>query len=196
MDNSECPKNYIMRSKYKTKTGKVVEEKCIKAQSNSDEKTSIKVKQYLNEREKIYKKASKKFPEESKEKCKKGYIKREGYKVEKKSNDENNKEYQVAPKCIKSQVNRSTKGEKEIVILEKDVLKKFGYSDLKNKTFLERKKALKKALLKIKPLSVYRRIIALSTLNKNKNPLLYKKLQEDKNWLKKSILEKISNDKK
>ena len=188
--NNNCPKGFIMRSKYKTKKGTIVPEKCIKAQSNSGEKTSIKVKEFLKKKEKMYREANKKFPKAASKKCKKGFIKREGYKVTKNINNKKT-EYWVEPKCIKSQVNRSTKGSKEIVILEKDVLKKYGYSDIVNKTFDERKKSLKKALLEIKPLSVYRRIIAISTLNKNKNPKLYKKLKEDIKWLK-IILEKLS----
>jgi len=190
--NKNCPKGFIMRSKYKTKKGTLVPEKCIKAQSNSGEKTSVKVEEYLKEKEKMYKEANKKFPKEASKKCKRGYIKREGYKVTKNIN-EKTIDYWVEPKCIKSQVNRSTKGSKDIVILEKDALKKFGYSDIVNKSFEERKKSLKKALLKIKALSVYRRLIAISTLNKNKNPKLYKKLQEDIKWLK-TILERISKD--
>jgi len=190
--NKNCPKGFIMRSKYKTKKGTLVPEKCIKAQSNSGEKTSVKVEEYLKEKEKMYKEANKKFPKEVSKKCKRGYIKREGYKVTKNIN-EKTIDYWVEPKCIKSQVNRSTKGSKDIVILEKDALKKFGYSDIVNKSFEERKKSLKKALLKIKALSVYRRLIAISTLNKNKNPKLYKKLQEDIKWLK-TILERISKD--
>ena len=188
--SDNCPKGFIMRSKYKIKKGILVPEKCIKAQSNSGEKTSIKVKEYVKEKEKMYKEANKKFPKAANKKCKIGYIKREGYKVIKNINDKKT-EYWVEPKCIKSQVNRSTKGSKDIVILEKDALKKFGYSDIVDKSFEERKKALKKALLKIKPLSIYRRLIAISTLNKNKNPKLYKKLQEDIKWLK-TILEKLS----
>ena len=144
----------------------------------------------------MYKEANKKFPKAASKKCKKGYIKREGYKVKKDSKKDSKKikEYWVEPKCIKSQVNRSTKGNKDIVIIEKDVLKKFGYSDIKDKNITDRKKSLKKAITKIKPLSVYRRLVAISTLNKNRNPKLYRILQEDIKWLK-TVLEKLKANK-
>lgn len=53
--SDKCSKGFIMRSKYKTKKGTLVPEKCIKAQSNSGEKTSIKVKEYLKEKENFLK---------------------------------------------------------------------------------------------------------------------------------------------
>jgi hypothetical protein len=64
---------------------------------------------------------------------------------------------------------RSTKGPKLITLMEKDVLKPFGYENVLSMDKLSRQKALKKAIQTIKPLSIYRRIIAITTLNKNKD---------------------------
>ncbi len=75
----------------------------------------------------------------------------------------------VAPWCIPSVMGRSTKGPKLITLMEKDVLKPFGYENVLSMDKLSRQKALKKAIQTIKPLSIYRRIIAITTLNKNKD---------------------------
>jgi hypothetical protein len=67
--------------------------------------------------------------------------------------------------------------------LEKEVLKPFGYFDLEHKTRDERQRALSRAVNKLNPLSVYRRVNALYVVNKNQNPSLAKKLQEDKKYI-------------
>lgn len=70
--------------------------------------------------------------------------------------------------------------------MEKDVLKPFGYMGVESMSKSARQTALKKAIQSVKPLSVYRRIIAIATLNKNKNKndKLYKILREDAAWIK------------
>jgi len=74
---------------------------------------------------------------------------------------------------------------KVIIIIEKDVLGKYGYDDIKNISANKRHSALKKALKELKPLSVYRRLIAIATLNKNKDSVLFNILREDADWVKK-----------
>lgn len=66
--------------------------------------------------------------------------------------------------------------------LEKGTLSKFGYS-MKN-TQESRHKSLKKATKHIKPLSIYRRLIALYVLNKNKYPENAKIFRNDAEWIK------------
>ena len=71
-----------------------------------------------------------------------------------------------------------------ITIIDKDVLGKFGYLNIKTISKGERYTALRKALKEIKPLSVYRRLVALSTLNKNRDVELYEILRSDADWIK------------
>jgi len=94
------------------------------------------------------------------------------------------KSHWVAPGCIESPLGRSTKGAKLITLMEKDVLKPFGYNSIESMSKSARQTALKKAIQTIKPLSIYRRIIAIATLNKNKDAKLYKILREDADWIK------------
>uniref|UniRef100_A0A6C0D1W0 Uncharacterized protein n=1 Tax=viral metagenome TaxID=1070528 RepID=A0A6C0D1W0_9ZZZZ len=66
--------------------------------------------------------------------------------------------------------------------LEKGSLSKFGYSMKKSKS--ERHRSLKKAIQKVKPLSIYRKLNALYVLNKNKHPENAKIFKNDAEWLK------------
>ncbi len=188
--NKSCPPGQIMREGYRTKTGKRVNPGCIVAQSNSGDKTSLKIAQYLKEKRAMYKLAREKFPKEASKKCPKGYIMREGYKrASYKSHSKSGKKTSVkanwtAPSCIKSVTGKSEKGAKLITIIDKDVLGKYGYNNVKAMTKSERHTALRKAIQANKPLSIYRRIIAIATLNKNKSKSLYKILREDADWIK------------
>lgn len=107
-------------------------------------------------------------------KCPKGQIKRSGYstKTGKK----------VKPTCIKDR-GLPGKGVK-LFDLDKDGLSKFGYKDVEGLTQLQRRRAIGKAIRKLKPLSVFRRLIALSTLHRNINTKLYKIFREDAEWIK------------
>lgn len=186
---SKCSKNEIYRVGYKKKSGTKVKGKCIKAQSYSGEKTSIKVKKMMKEKSKMHKEAEKKFGKPSK--CGKDEIIRDGYKV--KAHDRvlkdgtkiHIKSHWVAPVCVESQVQRSSKGKKIIPIMEKDILKPFGYVNIKNKSKTERENSLKKAIKEIKPISIYRRLIALATLNKEKDKKLHDILRDDADFVRK-----------
>lgn len=188
--SKRCSKGQILREGYKTKTGKNVKSSCIKAQSATGKKTSKILKKYIEKKKSKQKQSRQKFPKESKMKCGKGEIKREGYYTKshtshsKSGKEINVKGHWVAPGCISSVLGRSTKGPKLITLMEKDVLKPFGYKDVNSMSKSSRQKALKKAIQVIKPLSIYRRIIAIATLNKNKDAKLYKILREDASWIK------------
>jgi hypothetical protein len=79
---------------------------------------------------------------------------------------------------------KSSSMKKVIIIIDKDVLNKYGYENIKNISVNKRHIALKKALKELKPLSVYRRLIAIATLNKNKDNKLFNILREDADWIK------------
>lgn len=89
----------------------------------------------------------------------------------------------------KGSMKSSKKGSKKaIIIVDKDILGKYGYDNIKNISANKRHIALKKALKELKPLSVYRRLIAIATLNKNKDVKLHDILRDDAEWVKKQAL--------
>ncbi len=103
---------------------------------------------------------------------------REGYKRKSKST----KLIEVGPVCVESKTGKPH-GE-QLFVLEKDVLKKYGYIDVKNLSKQQRQTALKKSLKYIKPLSLMRRLNALSVLNKDQNEKLSKLFKDDAEWVK------------
>lgn len=188
MSNKDCPKGQILRDGYKTKTGKKVKASCITAQSDSGEKTSVQVKKYLAKKSKLQREAADKFPQDKNLTCPKGQIKRSAYTttVRKTTSDGkkvSTKKY-IRSKCIPSVTGKSIKGKKDIVILEKGVLGKYGYDDVESLTKSQRHRALRKALKDIKPVSLFRRVMAIAILNKNRDPDLYKKFKDDAEWIK------------
>lgn len=82
---------------------------------------------------------------------------------------------------------KSRKSKVIIPIAKEGSLDKFGYYDLKQKNATQRRIALKRALKNVKPLSVYRRIIALATLHKNTDPKLHVSLLADADWIKEQL---------
>lgn len=71
--------------------------------------------------------------------------------------------------------------------LRKGILGKFGYKDIQYLSQQHRRDALKMALKNGEPpLSLYRRLIALATMNKNKNKHLYKIFREDAAYIKRT----------
>lgn len=181
----KCPKGYIKRSGYtrKTKTGKTVKVKaaCILSRGEKPVKRTDIDKKIMKNLEKIHTKARQMFGTPT---CKKGEILREGYKkksyVTKKGVKVN--EVWVKPVCIKSPTGKP-KG-KKLFVLEKKGLSEFGYKDITNLPSAKRHSILLEALRNKNPLSVYRRLVALSLLNKNKNPKLSQLLKKDSDWVK------------
>lgn len=153
-----------------------VKGKCIKATSQTGEKTSIISREYLEERKQLHKLAREKFgtPE-----CAKGEIVKEGYRRKSKSG----KQVWVQPTCVTSK-GKGVKQER-LFYVEPGRLSKYGYDELEGKSDLSRHKALKKAFQSgEKPLSVSRRLNALATLTKNTNPKLSHTFKEDSKWIK------------
>ncbi len=188
--SKRCSKGKIMRNSYISRSGKKVPAGCITAQSNSGKKTSLKLARYLASKDAMHKLAREKFPKQASKKCSRGQIMREGYKRKSfKSHSKTGKKISVkgswtAPGCIKSVTGKSKKGSKLITIMDKDVLGKYGYDNIKTMGQTQRHAALRKAIHANKPLSIYRRIIAIATLNKNRDKSLYKILRKDAAWIK------------
>lgn len=176
-----CGKNEIWRTGYSRKGSKKGSKKisvkgaCIKSTSQTGEKTSVIMKKRLSKKNKEYKIAREKF---GVPRCDKGEIIKEGYKKKSKRG----KSIWVAPTCVKS-INTS-KPERTIYI-EPHRLSKYGYESLEMKSERERHDALNEAVKSgEKPLSVARRLTALSTLTKNTKPRMSRILKSDSAWLR------------
>lgn len=151
-----------------------VASKCIKATSQSGQKMAPIVKEILREKKLVHSIARKKF---GTPKCKKGEIIKEGYKKSKTGK-------WVKPVCIESRTGNLQKRE-QLFYLEPHRLSKYGYDELIEKPDTQRHAALKVAVTAgEKPLSVSRRLNALSILTKNTNPKLSQKFKEDSEWIK------------
>ncbi len=195
-----CPIGFIRRKAYsrRTSTGKTIKvgSNCIEALSQSGEKRSDIDKEIIGRRKRIHKMARTKF---GSPKCSKGEIIREGYKrashkrssYTKRSGSKikatSVKGSWTAPICIKAVGNRATNPNQpkqtQLFVLEKDMLHPFGYHNIISMTQYQRHHALNMAGKSgLKPLSIYRRLIALSTLHKNTNPEIHDILLADAKW--------------
>lgn len=185
-----CNKGETIRTGYTTKISKNVKSNNVTTQSSTGKKTSEDIKKYIQSREKTQINTKKKLSKDTSTKCPKGYIMRESHKKDsykphsKKNNIINIDEKSIVAQCVKKQTTKSEKKENIIVIMEKDLLANYGYTHVKSLSLRERKTALKKAIKDIKPLSVYRRLLAISTLNKNRDRDLAIILKEDSEWIK------------
>jgi Family of unknown function (DUF5771) len=180
----DCPRGKINRSSYTrtTSSGKKikVKTKCIKAQSQSGKKRSDLDKKIMAKKKREHTIARQKF---GTPKCKKGYIIKEGY--HKKSTSRSNGTW-IPPTCAKargSSAKRGTKG-KKLFRLESGTLGQFGYKKVKKLSKSKRRSSLKKALRKLKPLSVQRKLNAVAILQKNIDPKLTNILRNDIEWVK------------
>ncbi len=186
---SNCSKGYIKRDSYtrKLSSGKKIKVKanCIKALSQSGLKRIDIDKKIMDREKKMHSLAREKF---GTPKCKEGEILKEGYhrKDYKKSSGKKVSSSWVKPTCVKakgSSKKRGSKG-KKLFRLEKGTLSKYGYHDIKKLSKNERRSSLKIAINDMKPLSVRRKLIAVSTLQKNTDPKVAQILREDANWVK------------
>jgi hypothetical protein len=165
-------------SKKRSKKGskKYVSGKCIKATSQTGEKMTEINKRRSKEKRKTHKIAREKFGTPI---CKQGEIIKEGFHRTSKSG----KKTWISPTCIPD-IGRVGKS-KQTIYIEPDRLSKYGYNDIEMRSDLARHKSLLKAIREgEKPLSVRRRLVALSTLSRNTNPNLSRRFKEDSEWLK------------
>ena len=91
----------------------------------------------------------------------------------------------VKPVCISDKGNPG-KGPALIGKMKKGELTQFGYHLSSNAT--DRRKALTKAIKRYDALSVFRKINAISSLQKNTNPSYSAKARADANWISKNHL--------
>ena len=193
---SKCSKGEILRKSYTTKTGKKVKSNCIEAQSQSGEKSSLYIKKFRSKQLKTHKKAREIFKGKYSSKCKKGEILREGYKRKEYTkilSDGTTKKIKskwISPSCIKSATGKSSKGPKLITITNDYELKDYGYENVKKLSSTNRQKALTKAIKYIKPISLFRKLIALSTLQKNIDPKLHKIFYKDAYFVRDNLWKK------
>lgn len=183
----KCPKGKIKRNSYvrKTSSGKkiIVNENCIKAMSQSGKKRSDIDKKIMSKKKREHTLTREKF---GTPKCNPGEIIKEGYHKKASSKSKTSKGTWVAPTCIKakgSSKKRGSKG-KKLFRLEQGTLSQFGYHDIKKLSKKDRRNALNRAINEIKPLSVRRKLIAVSTLQKNTDKKLSKIFKEDAEWVK------------
>ncbi len=137
---------------------------------------------------KIEKKKSKKMSTRKKgynkemfvnKKCPPGYISRTGYVAIR-----NGKPIAIKTECVED---RGKKGKSKIRTrgLEYYDLGVFGYKNINSMKAGPRHKALASAVKKYGHLSVFRKLILLSTVNKNTNKSLSQKFRRDANWVRK-----------
>lgn len=196
-----CSNNQILRKGYYRKPyyrsdgvyvqGTKVDPVCI-TDLGEKGKRGPKDKAIIQKRERSQKRVNKKYDEP---KCKQGEIVKSGYE----KGVYKRKGYyradgtwvrpttvarsEVGPTCVKDKGNKG-KGNKLPVVLKKDVLKKYGYENVNEMTELSRHRALSRAVKDLDNLSLYRRLVYISTLNKNTNPSVSKKIKDDANWIK------------
>jgi hypothetical protein len=200
-NKTSCKKGTIYRKGYSraTKSGSKtrVPGNCIRATSQTGKKRSLEDKRYLKEKAKSQSRARSKTRSlaRSLKRCSKGQIKRTAYerkaysrKAYTRSDGTKIKGTRVAKTvvsdgCTKDRGKSHGQG-RQLFHLEKDVLKKYGYGHVKISSELQRHRALKKALVDIKPLSLFRRLNALYVLNKNQDPDSAELFKEDRNYVR------------
>lgn len=194
-----CNKGEIYRKGYTrtTKTGSKVKVtgKCIKATSQSGTKRTLEDKKYLKKKAASHARAKSKTKTKSKS-CSKGQIKRTayektGYKRKAYTRADGTKvkashiSRSIVPESCTKDKGKSHGQSRQLFHLAKDVLKEYGYENVKTMTEIKRHKALKKALHDgIKPLPLFRRLNALYTVNKNQNPAIAELFRADRNYIK------------
>ena len=151
--------------------------------SEKYEKKQRKIKKIVSNQ----KKAKKLTKKTSRKRCSKGKILRKAYITHR-----NNKEIVVPATCVKDMGKPGKYPNNQLALslsAEDDEMKlgNFGYHSIETKTELQRHRALGKVLREAYNndyLPLFRKLIALSTLNKNTNPKLNKIFKQDANWLK------------
>lgn len=199
-----CPAGHIYRKGYarKTKSGHNVRVpgSCIRATSQAGTKRSVQDRKEIAKRAKVHAKVAKMF---GSKRCPAGTVERVGYSrhaTRRRSYDRTSRSGKrthlnattvrasvTGPTCIKATGNAAKTGHKgkQLFVLERGVLAKYGYHDVKSLTVRQRHIALKRALRDgFKPLSLMRRINAQRTLNKNKDKIAAAIFADDRDWIK------------
>lgn len=173
-----CPKNQILRTGYKTKTGKTVKSSCIRStRYNKSMKRADENKIILAEQAKRAKEAYNKVGGPTADNCSPTKLHRSAYKTKKGT--------YVKSTCVKTkkspaQIALSKKRSK--ILLRKGTLGRFGYDDLKHISQKDRRDALGRAIKKLGPLVVMRKVNILGVYSRN-NPVMKKIYENDKKWI-------------
>ena len=115
----------------------------------------------------------------SKRVCPKNMIVRKQYMA-----NRNGRRIKVASTCINDRGAKG-KGKKLPIALEKGILKKYGYANVKYLTTHERHKRLRRANRNIRnSLSLFRKLNRLATMNKTQDPELAKIFKHDAAWVR------------
>lgn len=196
---SKCSKGMIERKGYTSKRGTKtikVPTSCIKSTSYKGVKRSILDKKKIAQREKIQKRIGKKY---GSKKCTVGNIERAGFVREgfnrrsfvRKNGTivraTNVRGSEVPPICVRD-TGAHGKGIKLPLVLERGDLKKYGYENIKNLSTQQRQHALRIANNNIhNPLSLFRKLNVLATMNKNKDSKLAKIFKDDAYWVRENF---------
>lgn len=192
-------KGTILRDAYTAhRHGKAIKvpASCIKSVSQSGQERHLVDEKILANKKKMHTAMEREF---GKPKCnpktqveRAGYV-RKGYRRSAYSRKSGSRvsgakvpQTRVAPVCI---TKRGKVGSYKIpVVLNKGSLKKYGYEDVQEKTIQERHEALANANKHIKnPLSIYRKLVILSTMFRNKNPPVAQLFHSDAEWVKRNF---------
>jgi len=199
-----CPPGYILRDAYKTKTGKVVPDRCIKSTSSSNEKIEEKMKKYEKKLERKLEEVNKKIMKEYcndegcplDQQCPPGKILRNPYerKSYRKKDGTLVKGSLVLPSCITDR-GMPGKGSKKIFIDPNDhLLSEHGYDNVKSLSKSKRQEILVKAIDSLKKKGktemvafneIIHRLIGRANLQKKTNPDVYKIFKEDQEFISK-----------
>ena len=160
-----------------------VKRTCIKSRSQYEIKRSTIDKKIIRSLHKKHTTFRKKYGTPT---CKPGQIIREGYMRHsyKRKNGTKIHSSRIKPGCITAtglSKRRGIKG-KQLFVLQKGELTKYNYHANNNQN--QRHESLRMAINSMNPLSVYRKLVALYVLNKNKNPVLANLYKNDSEWVK------------
>lgn len=203
MSSKYCPSGTIRRRGYIShRNGKKVRIQPTCVRHRDAESWIDKEEKKFIEREKIHRRMEKKY---GSKKCPVGKIERAGYtrkSYRRKGYTKRNGTYvaptsvhasEVRPGCI---IDRGRPGKGTLVftpgkpfkipvVLERGVLEKYGYGNIKHLSENQRHRALANAVKHMKdPLRIFRRLILLSTYDKNTDPDASNIFHNDAYWLR------------
>lgn len=172
----KCPKNHIVRIGYKTKKGIYVRPNCIKStRYNKSMKRDNENKIILASKKRKTRRAYKLAPGGPKS-CQSDSMLRNAYFRKEKAYPSRCVKTKKTPEQIEYLKTRKP------ILLRSGTLGKFGYKNITNLSKEERIKALDKAIKKLGPLVVMRKVNILMVYSKN-IPKLKKIYETDKNWI-------------
>lgn len=200
---SGCPEGYHKRSSYKTKSGKTVETRCVRAATRKKESSAEFKRAVTAKRTQRLRKFVPSIRSLARRSCPPGMIERKEYArkystaVLQKGFTRKTKSGRVIavkphkntltfvkPKCVKD-TGLPGKGKESIGPLRKGEISKYGYS--MSETEEKRHSALRKAIDEYGAIGVYRKLDAISKLTARTIPEASKIYENDRDWVKKKF---------